>query len=1032
MKLLRRRSLPVVLALAFAATAAVAPPLQAQQTGRIEGVVKDSAGGRPVVAAQVSITGTTRGGLTDEQGRYAISGIPAGTVTVSVQRIGFAPLQRQATVTAGGTTRVDLTVATIAVSLSEVVTIGYGATSRANVTSAIATVDSNAVKNVPVISIDNAFQGKIAGVQVMQNSGEPGGAVSVRVRGPSSLNAGNQPLYVVDGVPVIQGTFEQLSPSGQRMSAISGINADEVERIDVLKDAAATAIYGSRGSNGVILITTKRGGLGDRMRFNVSTYGGTQNVDRKLDLLNASQYVEVMNEARTNQGQALRFTACPAPATRGCQGIDSVSYDWQDAVFRSAPISDVQLSMSGGNDRARLFLSAANFAQSGIVIGSRYQRQSVRLNVDANATSRILISTSMGFGREDNNRVPGDQSTSGVVTNALAEQPFTPIVGSHFGYSGTRENLLYMNPVATAMYNKYNLSTLRAFGNLESKVTLTDRLNVTGRIGGDVYGVDDLRWLSPKVDRGSGASVGGIGSSGHTTVTRYLMEGFANLDAIQNTRHRLSITGGSSVEYNKSELNYVSGQGFPTGFETYIRTAAQIENYDGSATSNNLVSFFSRASYSLLDRYQVSASLRTDGSSRFGSSNRYGVFPAVSAGWTVTEEPFASGLAQHGTLKLRASYGRTGNQGIGDFASRTLASAAAYNGQAGLAGSQFGNPDLKWEQTRESDVGADLTVFNGRVGLIIDGYVRNTSNLLVQRPVPATSGYTTVWSNVGSLRNKGVDMALHTINYTTRGGGFNWTSDFNITWNRNEVTDLYRPPGDTSKLPPPPVTFTTSSRITSAAAVGQPLGTFYLFKFLRVDPATGNALYATYDGKESLAPSSTTDLMYVGNPQPKYYGGFTNVFEIGAFDLRGFLQFSQGGQVLNMFRIFSDDGGNASDNKVANVLKRWRKPGDVTDVPRMGTTSGARLFSSRFIEDGSFVRFGELTLGYRVPQRFAQRAKFNNARIFFSGRNLKTWTKYSGYNPDVNSTASSNVVMGVDYYAYPLARTFTFGVNAGW
>lgn len=1030
MKLLRRRrSLPVTLVVALAAAISIATPAHAQQTGRIEGVVKDSAGGRPVVAAQVSITGTSRGNLTDEQGRYVISGIPAGNVTVSVQRIGFAPATRQATVTEGTTTRVDFTMTTVAVSLSEVVTIGYGATSRANVTSAIATVDSMAVKNVPVISIDNAFQGKIAGVQVMQNSGEPGGAVAVRVRGPSSLNAGNQPLYVVDGIPVIQGSFEQLPPSGQRMSSISGINADEVERIDVLKDAAATAIYGSRGSNGVILITTKRGGIGDRMRFSLSTYGGSQTVDKKIDLLNASEYVEVMNEARTNQGQALRFTACPKPATRGCQGVDSVSYDWQDAIFRSAPISDVQLSMSGGNDRARMFLSASNFSQTGIVLASAYQRQNVRLNVDANATNRILISTSMGFGRENNNRVPGDQSTSGVLTNAVAEQPFSPINGSHFGYSGTRENLLYMNPVATAQYNKYNVGTLRAFGNLETKVTFTDRFNATARVGGDVYGVDDLRWLSPKVDRGSGASVGGIGSSGHTTVTRYLMEGFGNLDILQNAKQRLSVTAGSSVEKNKTELNYVSGQGFPTGFDTYIRTAAQIENYDGSATTNNLVSFFSRASYSLLERYQLSASLRTDGSSRFGSANRYGVFPAFSAGWTVTEEGFASALARHATVKFRGSYGITGNQGIGDFASRTLASAAPYNGQAGLAGSQFGNPDLKWEQTREADIGADITVLDGRVGLIIDGYVRNTSNLLVQRPVPATSGYTTVWSNVGSLQNKGVDMSLHTVNYQGRGGKFNWTSDFNITFNTNKVTDLYRANGDTTT---PRVTFTTSSRVTSVAAIGQPLGTFYLFKFLRVDPETGNALYATYDGKESLAPSSTTDLMYVGNPMPKYYGGFTNMFEAGPFELRGFFQFSQGSQVLNMMRIFADDGGNSSDNKVANVLGRWRKPGDITNVPRMGTTSGARLFSDRFIEDGSFVRFNELTFAYRVPSRFAQRAKFNNARVFVSGRNLKTWTKYTGYNPDVNSTASSNVVMGVDYYAYPLARTFTFGVNAGW
>jgi hypothetical protein len=378
---------------------------------------------------------------------------------------------------------------------------------------------------------------------------------------------------------------------------------------------------------------------------------------------------------------------------------------------------------------------------------------------------------------------------------------------------------------------------------------------------------------------------------------------------------------------------------------------------------------------------------------------------------------------------VRGSYGTTGNQGIGDFASRTLASSAPYNGVAGLAPTQFGNPNLKWEQTRESDLGLDVSLFGDRITLIADTYVRNTSNLLVQQPVPATSGYTTVWSNIGNLRNSGFDMGIRTVNWRSRNNRFSWSSDLNVTWNQNKVTDLYRTPGDTTT---PRVTFTTSSRITSVAAVGQPLGTFYLFKFLRVDPANGNAVYATFDGKESFNPSSTTDLMYVGNPQPKYYGGFTNAFEFGGLELRGFLQFSRGGQVLNMMRIFMDDGGNSSDNKVASVLNRWRKPGDVTDVPRMGTTSGARLMSSRFVEDGSFVRFNELTLGYRLPQRIAQKVSFDNARLFVSGRNLKTWTNYTGYNPDVNTNASSNVVMGVDYYAYPLARTFTFGLNAGW
>ncbi len=910
----------------------------------------------------------------------------------------------------------DLALRPTAVTLSTVVATGYGTSARAEVTSAIASIDSAAIAAIPVVAVDNAIQGKIAGVQVMQNSGEPGAGVSVRVRGPASLNAGNQPLYVVDGVPVIQGSFQQMAPSGQDLVALTGINPDEIASIDVLKDAAAAAIYGSRGSNGVVIITTKRG-QASPVRFTFNSYYGSQHVERKIGLLNARDYVTLMNESRTIEGRAALF----AP------GTDSIDVDWQDAVFRTAPVADFQLGMSGGNDRVKFLLSGAHFDQRGIVIGSGYQRQSLRLNADAVAASRLVVTSSVSLTREDNDRVPGDLNLDGIVTNAVAMQPFTPVYGSSFGFGGTRENLLYSNPVAVAAYNTTNAKTLRAIGGIEAKLTLADRLTVTGRAGADVYGLDELRWRSPKVDKATGASVGGEGASGHTEATRYVLEGYANYDALASDKMRLAITGGSSVEYNDTELNFVRGQGFPTGFDTYVRNAASPSLIDGSATENNLVSFFSRANWSALDRYFVSASLRADGSSRFGSANRYGVFPAVSVGWVLSQEGFASGLARWATLKLRGSYGTTGNQGIGDFASRTLAAANPYSGAAGLAGSQLGNPNLKWEQTRETDIGVDLTVLDGRIGVVADWYNRNTSNLLVSRPVPTTSGYSSVWDNVGAIRNRGVDLALQTVNLKPRAGsrfGLGWTTDLNVTWNRNEVTALY------GGLP---ITGTVSSRVTSVAAVGQPLGTFYLYKFLRVDPQTGNAIFENAAGAETTAPVSA-DLKYVGNPQPDYYGGFTNRFTLGALDLRAFFQFSQGNEVLNQMRIFMDDGGNSRDNKTVRVLQRWQKPGDVTDQPRMGVQSGARISNaSRFIEDGSFVRLGEVTLGWRVPDRVARTARMTNARLYVSGRNLHTWTSYSGYNPDVNSNGSTaNLVMGVDYYAYPLARTVTAGISAGW
>ncbi|MES2522947.1 MAG: TonB-dependent receptor [Gemmatimonadota bacterium] len=989
--------------------------LQAQGTGTVRGTVTDSSNGRAVPGVQITVPGTSLRAVSSESGTFQINAVTAGTVTVRAQRIGYAAQDRSVSVTSGNPSSVTFTLSPVATVLTTVVATGYGTSQRVNVSSAIASVDSTAFARIPVAAIDNALQGRIAGVQVMQNSGEPGTGVSVRVRGPASLNAGNQPLYVVDGVPMLQGTFEQItSTSGQRMTPISGINPDDIASIDVLKDAAAAAIYGSRGSNGVILITTKRGSAGNRFRFNINSYAGSQSAERKVEMTNATEFVTLTNEARINQNQTPRFGP----------GADSINTDWQEEVFRPASVSDVQLSVSGGTDRLRMFLSGSNFAQTGIVIGSDYQRQGARLNLDAQATNKLYLTSSIGLTRESNDRVPGDLNLDGLVTNALSLNPLAPVYGTSFGYGGIAQGLPYSNPVAYAAFSSLNVRTLRALGNLEARYDFTDRFRVTARGGADIYGLDELRWRSPKVDRATSSSLGGEGASGRTSATRYVVEGFANFEALRSDRQQLTLTAGASTERNESDFNYVAGTGFPTGFERYVRNAAQVSTFDGGATENTLVSYFARASWSFLDRYLLSASTRTDGSSRFGSENRYGMFNAVSGAWTISDEGFASGLSEYASLKLRGSYGTTGNQGISDFASRTLATAQPYTGVTGLAGSQLGNPNLKWEQTAETDFGVDIGVFDNRLTLIADWYNRSTTNLLVQRPVPATSGYTTVWDNVGAINNRGFDFNLQTVNFQSRDkSGFEWTSDLNMTFNKNKVTKLYD--GQ-------PITGTVSSRVTSVAAVGQPLGTFFLVEFLRVDPQTGNAVYRKADGSETGSPTAA-DARFVGNPQPKYYGGFTNTVTYKGLDLRGFLQFSQGNKAYNLFRIFSDDGGAGLDNKVKSALNRWRQPGDITNVPRMGSTSGSSVRSSRFIEDASFVRLGEVTLGYRLPASLTRSIRADNARLYVSGRNLYTWTKYTGYNPDVNSNgANSNIVMGVDYYAYPLARTFTVGLSAGW
>lgn len=1005
---------------ALAVAALLAPWLAgsawAQQQGTVRGTVSDSSTGRPLAGVQVVVVGTARGAVTNDAGVYVLSAVPPGQVTLGTRRLGFDAAERTVSVTAGQTVTVDFSLTPIPTMLSAVVSVGYGSSSRAQVSSAIASVDSTAFANAPVAGLDNAIQGKIPGVQVVQNSGEPGSGVSVRVRGPASLNAGNRPLYVVDGVPVLQESFTQAGQSGQDQTAISMLNPDEIASIDVLKDAAAAAIYGSRGSNGVILITTKRGAEG-RTRFSFSGYAGSQQAERKLGLLNATQYVELFNEGARNDGYD------PEDYDFEPGVDDAASYDWQDAVFRRATVSDATLSASGGSERLRFFVSGSNFDQRGIVIASGYRRQSGRLNLDFAAGDRLRMSTSITLAREDQDRVPGDQSLYGIVTNALGMQPMRPVYGTNYGFGGRAEGLRYANPVAIAAFNQNNYRTLRTLGMVEATYQPFERFSITGRTAADLLDVRELQWASPKVDRASAQELGGYAQDASADVNRYLAEGFFSAEPAVGAGS-LTIIGGASVELNRSQYDYMLGEGFPSGFTRYVRNAARITDWDGTRTENNLVSFFARANWSLADRYLASASIRTDGSSRFGLDNRYGVFPAASLAWVVTDEPAMSALSRLGTLKLRGSFGVTGNQGIGDYASLSLVTGTAYNGAPGVAGSQLGNPALRWETTRELDLGADLGLADGRISVIVDWYDRKTDDLLVSRPVPTTSGYSSTWDNIGGISNRGVDLGIETVNLRS-GSGLGWTSNLNVTWNRNRVTELYD--GQ-------PITFTVSSRVTSIAAVGEPLGTFYLYRFLRVNPENGNAVYATADGGETESPTAS-DLMYVGNPQPHYFGGLTNSFTWKNLELRGFVQFSQGNKVYNMMRIFMDDGAYSYDNKTTLTLDRWQKPGDISNTPRMSYdgTSGSRLASSRFVEDGSFVRLGEITLSARVPRRLTGFAGMDEARLYVSGRNLKTWTKYSGYNPDVSSAgAGANVVTGVDYYAYPLARTVTIGLSAGW
>lgn len=1017
---MRRPWLSLTPFLAVAAAFIAAAPAAAQGTATISGTVTDSASGTPVPAVQVLIAGTTRGAVTDDAGRYAIRGLDAGSVTVRAQRIGYKPASRTVTVGEGATVDVSFAVAEAARVLTEVVSIGYGTDTRAEVTNAVTAVSAEAIQNTPIAGVDAALQGRAAGVQVTQNAGNPGVGITVRIRGSASLSASNQPLYVVDGVPLVREDYSQIDVGGQDVTAVTGLNPDEIESLTVLKDAAAAAIYGSRGSNGVVLVTTKRG-RANNARIGFDAYTGIQNAARKWDLLNAKEFLMYRNEAarQVNPNDSVRY---------GTPGVDDViDIDWQDEVFRQAPVSNINLSADGGSDKVQYYVSGSYFDQLGIVLASGYDRASGRVNLDFSATSKLRLSTSIAVSRESHQRIENDNTIEGIGANAIALAPNVPMFAPNGTYSGYNEGLEYVNPVAIAKFNSIETRTLRTFGNVEAAYNPIPSLRLNARFGADVMNLRDLRWDSPSVPDSYGATANGVATQAATTANRYVTELFGNFTVPGFVNQDLSVTAGTSLEWNGAERDYIRGEGFASEGFRYPGAATKVTSYDGGWTGNNLASFFGRANYTLLQRFQMMASVRADGSSRFGENNRWGVFPAVSAGWTISDEPFFAGVLGNNALKLRGSYGFTGNQAINqDFAPLERYARANYSEEIGLAQVSIANPDLRWESTREVNAGFDLALFNSRVSLIGDYYQKYTSNLLVSKPISATTGLTSRLENVGNIKNAGVELELSTRNFVpATTNGFEWTTDFNIAANRNKVVSLYNDEP-----------FSTGQYDINRVQVGHPIGEFYAFEFAGVDPADGHALYYNKARqKVRYTQIGAEDMFFIGSPHPDYQGGITNTMNWRGFDLRAFVQFSQGAEVFNAIRVFADDGGRYADNKFADVLRRWQKPGDITDQPRPSRRglTGARVTSSRLIEDGSYVRIGEVTLGFALPQSWAAVARTQTARIYVSGRNLHTFTDYSGYSPDVNSSGSStNVSLGTDFYAYPQARTFTLGVKANW
>lgn len=1075
----RSRCVGSVATLLVLVIGSVASPVAAQETqASVSGRVIEAESRTPMAAANVRVLGTTLQTATDEQGRFTIRGVPPGPRTLEARRLGYKPARVQIDV-ATAPAEVTLAMSADPLGLETVVVTGYGTAARANVAGAISSIRTETVAELPAPQVDQILQGRVSGVQVVQNSGVPGSAITVRIRGASSIGASNEPLYVIDGVPLIQGNFSGINGTlgGQDIDALADLNPNEIESIDILKDASAAAIYGSRASNGVVMITTKRGSARARPEIRINSYYGTQSAWRIPSYLNNREYVELFNEAYANDGvnqcrqrstgitytcNLMGFSGDNIPVcdhanpTAGavCEEFEvdpNVNVDWIREIIAPAAVGSVTGSVAGGSERTQYYVSGSYLKQDGIVSAYGFDRLNGRLNLDYTATDRLKLGTNVGLTHSITDRTRGDNTIYGPFANAIAMDPFTPIYNETGGYAAS-EWAGYDNPVALAKENRAEERSVHIIGNAFANYNLLEGVDARLTVGLDHYNLRSKQYDSPIIGPWTSSEGHGVATNSYanklvTDATVNWTRGFG--------RHDLSGVVGTSYELNDQDYNEVEGIQFPTGEFRQLASAALVIGGDQFVTENNLLSFFSRVSHTWARQLTTTVNVRADGSSRFGRNNRWGLFPSAAVQWRPVEATAAlRSLASISDLALRASYGRTGNQsGIGNFASLGLFSGGAnYDDRAGITPSQLPNPDLRWEKTDQVNLGADIAFFSDRVGLTFDWYHKTTKDLLLNRPIPLSTGFGVITENIGSMRNTGVEIAARAqiIRNTTR-NGLSWNAELNLSANRNKVLKLH---GDTIKG-------------LNTIEPGQPLGAFYTYKMDGIfqsegeicidqddplDPAdpADPACLNNQDGvgfqSEFTVPGdirfrdrnndgvvNADDRMIVGSPWPDFEGGFTNNLAWRGLDLSVFLQFVQGNDIYNGLGEFQDAHGYFFDRPGPNARKRWRPDRPSNDEPRASwfDSNNNRRESSRFIEDGSFVRLKNVLLGYNVPATLARRTGAQSLRVYLQAQNLVTWTKYSGFDPEVNWSGTTNITRGQDFYTLPQARTFTFGINFG-
>jgi TonB-linked SusC/RagA family outer membrane protein len=971
-------------------------------TGKV--VDKD---GSALPGVNIQIKGTTQGTVTDTDGNFRLDVADGQELVVSF--IGYVSQQ----VRPGRQSTLTVKLETDQRQLNEVVVVGYGTQERKNVIGSIAKVDPTDVKGIPVGSFDAQLQGKVPGVQITSNTGVPGEAVTVRVRGATSINADNDPLYVIDGVFMNSNSMQTIGTGGKATSPIADINPNDIESLEVLKDAEATALYGSRGANGVIIITTKRGKFNQKAKVSLNASYGWAKAAKLWDLTTGPQHAQLVNEWWVNTGKdtpSLNRNEANRPfrpVSEGGRGLpeEQKTYDRLGEIFQTAPLQNYDLSVSGGTASTKYYIGGGYTNQESILKPITFNRASFKVNLDQKISDKIQIGVSNSFARTFRNQArAGDGPAGGLLQAAL----HTPTYLSPTNEKGELVGRAGFDNVTLLLQN-YDVKSvsLRYIGNLYAEADILPNLKFRTSWGLDYNNYDENEYWNTFLISGS---PNGLATANNGQATTWINEQTLSYRHKFGAKHSFGILVGNTIQSDVNTGTTATGRGFANNSFKLISSAATTTG-SSSWSKKNLASFFSRVDYNFGGKYLIDFSIRADGSSSFGADRKWGYFPSVGGAWRVKQEDFLKNVSTISDLKIRASYGVTGNQnGLGSFAALGLwGSGSSYQGNPGIAPQQLANPDLQWERTNQLNAGADITFFGDRLGIEFNVYRKYTSNGLLSLTLPATTGFANYRSNTAEISNKGFELAIRSVNF--QNNTFSWTTSFNVARNVNKIEKLENP-------------LEYGSRSLILLQQGHPLYSFWVYKQLYVDPQTGNTVYEDInkDGKITVA-----DRQINGSIWPKFFGGLTNSVTYKGFDINAFLAFSYGNKVYNHNKFFGEGGGARDAARVifASNNDRWQKPGDITDVPRPDgvNVNNYRDGGSRWLEDGSFVRLRNLTVGYTIPVRH-----ITTLRIYATGANLFTITKYTGLDPESSSSSAANE-QGIDLGTPPQPRSFQLGLN---